>query len=149
MEVALDLINYSSEESSSDLSSLELSPLSESDAACCCCSDTSGEEICCNWEISKSGWIMSISCSCLRMIRSLRRRALMRTSLDCYEELLQEDVGALVRDAGGGIGAGVGAGAGGVGFRSTSLSVFHWPYGKNCCALGTLKISSPGYVGTS
>ncbi|MED6139123.1 hypothetical protein PIB30_080894 [Stylosanthes scabra] len=96
MEVALDLLNYSSEDSSSDPSSSELSPSSESDAAYFCCSDTSGEEICCNWEMSKSGWSMSISCSCLRMMRSLHRRALMRSSLDYCEELLREDVGALV-----------------------------------------------------
>ncbi|MED6114893.1 hypothetical protein PIB30_084966 [Stylosanthes scabra] len=88
MEVALDPLNYSLEDSSSDPSSSELSPSSESDAACCCCSDTSGEEICYNWEISKSGWSMSISCSCLRMIRSLRRRDLMRSSLDYCEELI-------------------------------------------------------------
>ncbi|MED6212860.1 hypothetical protein PIB30_087502, partial [Stylosanthes scabra] len=84
-----------------------------------------------------------ISCSCLRMMRSLRRKALMRSSPDCCEELPREGAGALVRAAGGGTGAGAGAGAGGAGFCSTSLSVFYWSYGKNCCALGTLKISSP------
>ncbi|MED6113148.1 hypothetical protein PIB30_068146, partial [Stylosanthes scabra] len=148
MKVALDLLDYSAKDSSSDPFSSKLSPSSAFDAACCCCFDTSGEEICCNWEMSRSGWSMSISCSCLRMMRSLRHRALMRSSPDCCEELPWEGAGALVRAACGGTGAGAGAGAGGVGFRSTSLSVFHWPYGKNFCALGTLKISSPGYVGT-
>ncbi|MED6128926.1 hypothetical protein PIB30_102790, partial [Stylosanthes scabra] len=121
MEVALDLLNYSLEDSSSDPSSSELSPSSESDAACYCCSDTLGEEICCNWEISKSGWSMNNSCSCLRMMRSLRRRALMRSSLDCCEELPLEDAGALVRAAGGGIGAG----AGGAGTRPPDMWETH------------------------
>ncbi|MED6223864.1 hypothetical protein PIB30_078282 [Stylosanthes scabra] len=98
MKVALDLLDYSSEDSSSEF-----------DAACCCCSDTSGEEICCNWEMSRSGWSMSISYSCLRMMRSLSRRALMRSSPDCCEALPWEGAGALVRAAGGGTGAGAGA----------------------------------------
>ncbi|MED6222425.1 hypothetical protein PIB30_064341, partial [Stylosanthes scabra] len=110
---------YSSEDSSSDPSSSELSSSSEFDSACCCCSDTSGEEICCNWEMSRSGWSKSISCSCLRMMRSLRRRALMRSSPDCCEELPREGAGALVRVACGGIGAGAG-GAGSAQLRCLS-----------------------------
>ncbi|MED6214388.1 hypothetical protein PIB30_102517, partial [Stylosanthes scabra] len=54
--------------------------------------EISGEDICSNPEVSNPGYNMRITCSCLRMIRSFRRSALIRSFCEGSGELAAEGV---------------------------------------------------------
>ncbi|MED6177292.1 hypothetical protein PIB30_096783, partial [Stylosanthes scabra] len=66
--------------------------------------EMSGEDICSNPEVSNPGCNMSINCSCLRMMPSFRRSALMNSFLEGSGELGAEGVGTSIGAAGGGTG---------------------------------------------
>ncbi|MED6126529.1 hypothetical protein PIB30_079428, partial [Stylosanthes scabra] len=66
--------------------------------------EISGEDICSNPEVSNPRCNMSISCSCLRMIHSFCRSALMSSFVEGSGELGADGAGTSTGAAGGGAG---------------------------------------------